>query len=284
MGPPAARSRRARLHRPARPGGTGAALLQSGLDAARGHGAGRRPRAEIVVLARGTVRASAGAVSRSRGWAPVRSRCTSPVSRSSGRRRRPTIPVARKEKEELPAEELRLQPPGARPPAAGAAAQSHPPSPSAAASPPLLDRAGVSRDRDADPHQADARGRARLPRAEPGAPGRVLRAAAESPQIYKQLLMVAGLRPLLPDRALFPGRGSAGGPAAGVHPDRHRGVVRRGGGHPERRSSASWCDALGGSRPVKSRCPFPRLRVRRGDGALRHRQARPSLRSRDSRC
>ena len=39
--------------------------------------------------------------------------------------------------------------------------------------------------------------------------------------------MVAGLRPLLPDRALLPRRGSAGRPPARVHPDRHRGVVRR---------------------------------------------------------
>jgi hypothetical protein len=33
----------------------------------------------------------------------------------------------------------------------------------------------------------------------------------------RQLLMVAGLRPLLPDRALLPRRGPARRPAAGVH-------------------------------------------------------------------
>ena len=42
----------------------------------------------------------------------------------------------------------------------------------------VLRRAGLSRDRDADAHQVDARRGARLPRAEPRAPRRVLRAAA----------------------------------------------------------------------------------------------------------
>jgi hypothetical protein len=44
--------------------------------------------------------------------------------------------------------------------------------------PPLLRRAGVLGGRDAHPHQVHAGGRPRLPRAEPRAPGRVLRAAA----------------------------------------------------------------------------------------------------------
>ena len=79
--------------------------------------------------------------------------------------------------------------------------------------------------------------------------------------------MVAGLRPLLPDRALLPGRGPARRPAAGVHPDRHRGVVRR----RRRTCSASargWSSALwdeaghDGRRAV----PAAALRARRWSG------------------
>ena len=52
-------------------------------------------------------------------------------------------------------------------------------------------------------------------------------ALPQSPQQLKQLLMVAGLRPLLPDRPLLPRRSPARRPPAGVHPARRRDDVRR---------------------------------------------------------
>ena len=110
-----------------------------------------------------------------------------------------------------------------------------------------LSGAGVSRDRDADPHEADAGRRARLSRAEPGPSRRVLRAAAVAADL--QAAADGGrLRPLLPDRALLPRRGPARRPPARVHPDRHRGVVRQRRGRPARRGADP--GGRSGPRPV----------------------------------
>ena len=88
---------------------------------------------------------------------------------------------------------------------------------------------GLPRGRDADPGQPDARGRARLPGAEPPASGQLLRAAAE-PAAVQAAVHGGGRRPLLSDRALLPRRGPARQSAARVHPARPRDVVRRAGG------------------------------------------------------
>ena len=258
LGPPPPRPGRTRLHRPARPRGAGAALLQSRT--------GRRPRSWRVRRRReprrssscaGTVALRPEAVARRRSSPRARSRCTSPISRSWARRRRRRFPWPGRRRRSWPAEELRLKHRVLDLRRPELQRNLDPPPPAAAARPPDADRAGLSRDRDADPHEADARRRARLPGAEPHSPGRVLRAAAVAADL-QAAADGGGLRPLLPDRALLPRRGSPGRPAAGVHPDRPRGVVRLRRGHPARRRAdpGAICGRRAG---VEVSAPFPRL-------------------------
>ena len=92
----------------------------------------------------------------------------------------------------------------------------------------VLDERRLPRARDADPDQVDARGRARLPRAEPADRRLVVRAAAE-PAAVQAALHDGRLRALLPDRSLLPRRGSARRPPARVHAARPRDELRRRG-------------------------------------------------------
>ena len=166
----------------------------------------------------------------------------------------PAIPVARKEKEELPAEELRLR------------------HRVLDLRRPELQRNLILRHRlmQATRRYFDAHGfleietpiltkptpegRAGLPGAEPGASRRVLRAAPVAAAL-QAAADGGGLRPLLPDRALLPRRGPARRPPAGVHPDRHRGLVHRPGGRARVRRGPG-AVAVGGGRARRRGAAF----------------------------
>ena len=135
----------------------------------------------------------------------------------------------------------------------------------------LPERAGLPGGRDAGDDPLDARGRTRLPRAEPVPARLVVRAAAVAAALQADP-DDRRLRALLPDRALLPGRGPARGPPARVHPARHGALVRRGGGrdHARRRHDRRGlrCGRRRGEDAARA------ARVRRRDAALRHRPAR----------
>ena len=100
-------------------------------------------------------------------------------------------------------------------------------------------------------------------------------ALPQSPQIFKQLLMIERLRKIFPDRALLPRRGPARRPPAGVHPDRSGDVVPAAGAH-LRSGRADGAAGLRSGRVSRCRRRFRASPTRR-PCELRHRQARLRL-------
>ena len=122
----------------------------------------------------------------------------------------------------------------------------------------------------AHPHHAGRR--AGLHRAQPHAPGPVLRAAPVAAALQADPDDVR-LRPVLPDRALLPRRGPARRPPARVHPDRHRNLLHgRAPVHGDHGDDDP--HAVQGRRRHRAAAAAPHD-LRGGHRALRHRPARP---------
>jgi hypothetical protein len=136
-------------------------------------------------------------------------------------------------------------------------------------------RVSGHRNAGADPQHAGRR--PGLPGAQPGQSRPVLRPAPVAPAVQTAAHDFR-VRPLLPDRALLPGRGSAGRPPAGVHPDRY-GDVLCGRGRPhggQRRHDGQIVQR--GCQPDAAPA-FSPAHLCRGHGSLRAGQTRHPLRS-----
>ena len=141
--------------------------------------------------------------------------------------------------------------------------------------PPAHAGAGLHRVPDADPDRRLARGRARLPGAEPAASRHLLRAAAGAAAV-QAAADGRRVRPLFPDRPVLPRRGRPGRPLARrVLPARFRDVVRDPGGC-LRRDRAGAARRLRGirARPRGDAGALSAHHLCRRGAQIRHRQAR----------
>ncbi len=139
-------------------------------------------------------------------------------------------------------------------------------------------RARLRQRGDPVPDPVDPRGRPRLPGPGPAAARQLVRAAAVPAAVQAA---ADGVRAgaLLPARALLPGRGLPRRPAARVHPDRHRDVLRhprgRRGAWPRTLVARLWSEIVGYEVPRAD----PADDLRRRHGPVRVRQARPAVRA-----
>ena len=117
----------------------------------------------------------------------------------------------------------------------------------------FLDGEGFLDDRDAGPDPLDPGGRARLPRPQPPPAGLLLRAAPVAAAV-QAAADGRRLRALLPDRPLLPRRGPARRPPAGLHPARHRDVVRRRRRRDRGQRAPAGARLRAGRRPGDLRC------------------------------
>ena len=274
LGRRAARSRRARLHRPARPHGHRAAR-----DRPRPLARGARDRSGAASRVRRACAREARPAQRGDAQRPAPDGCRGAggrVARAALLERGAAVPARRRERRRGAAHPPPL-PRSAAAENAGFAGHSHA---CGALDPALPGRARLPRHRDAHDDARDARGRPRLRDPVPPRAGDVLCAAAE-PAALQAAADVRRLRPLLPDRALLAGRGAARRPRARVHAAGPRDELRRAGGraHADRAADGR---GLARRRP-RDRAALPARAVRRGARALRLRQARPALRPRDRR-
>ncbi|CAA9412084.1 MAG: Aspartyl-tRNA synthetase @ Aspartyl-tRNA(Asn) synthetase, partial [uncultured Propionibacteriaceae bacterium] len=142
-------------------------------------------------------------------------------------------------------------------------------------------RPRLRRDRDPDVDPLHPGGSPRLPGTGTAQAGLLVRAAAE-PAAVQAAADGGRDGAVLPDRPLLPRRGLPRRSAAGVHPARRRDELRR----PGRHHRADRGDTDRGL--AADRLPDPDADsqddVRRRDGPVRHRQARPALRLRDRRA
>ena len=217
------RPRRPRLRRPARRERHPPARRQPGAGAGRG-GRGARDPERVRAPGRGRGRPPRAREREPGARRPARSRCRSTGSRSLSR----STPLPFQLDEEDVDETLRLRYRWLDLRRAQAPAQ-HPPAREDGRDDPARDGGRrLRRHPDADPLEADARGRARLPRARAAAARPLLRAAAVAAD-REAAARDRRLRALLPDRDLLPRRGSPRRPRPGDHAARRRDGVPRPG-------------------------------------------------------